>query len=106
MNTFSISTDCADLRVQAVYQSLLQLTWIDKLLDNIKILFVDLYEDRLKKANSTVLEYSDFHEYFDQQVKELDVSSQQKETAERPSPPYEEGGFEETTPPTFGLKKR
>ncbi|KAL8690248.1 MAG: hypothetical protein Q9224_004451 [Gallowayella concinna] len=58
----------------AVYQSLLHLSWVDKLLDNIRVLFVDLYGDQVKKPHSTVVECN-FDDYFDQQVKELESSA-------------------------------
>lgn len=57
--------------VQAVYQSLLHLGWIDKLLDHIATIFVDLYKDQLKSSRSRVVEYP-FDKYFDQQVRELE----------------------------------
>ncbi|KAL9599640.1 MAG: hypothetical protein Q9219_003724 [cf. Caloplaca sp. 3 TL-2023] len=59
----------------AVYQSLLHLSWVDKLLDNIRVLFVDLYGDQVKKPHSSVVE-CDFDGYFDQQVRELEGSAQ------------------------------
>ena len=65
------------LLVQAVYQSLLQLSWIDKLLDNIRILFVDLYGDQVRKPHSSVVECDNFDGYFDQRVKELEGSVNQ-----------------------------
>ncbi|KAL8663009.1 MAG: hypothetical protein Q9202_004239 [Teloschistes flavicans] len=65
-------TDC----IQAVYQSLLHLSWVDKLLDNIRVIFVDLYGDQVKKPHSTVVQ-CDFDGYFDQQVKELEQSAQE-----------------------------
>ena len=60
---------------QAVYQSLLHLSWIDKLLDNIRIIFVDLYKDQLKKPHTSVVE-CDFDGYFDQQVRELESAAE------------------------------
>ncbi|KAL8798892.1 MAG: hypothetical protein Q9223_007764 [Gallowayella weberi] len=63
----------------AVYQSLLHLSWVDKLLDNIRVLFVDLYGDQVKKPHSTVVDCN-FDDYFDQQVKELEGSA---ETSQR-----------------------
>lgn len=60
--------------IQAVYQSLLHLSWVDKLLDNIRLIFVDLYGDQIKKPHSIVVE-CDFDGYFDQQVKELEGSA-------------------------------
>ena len=60
---------------QAVYQSLLHLTWIDKLLDNISIIFTDLYGEQLKKPHTSVVE-CDFNEYFEQQISELEGSAE------------------------------
>ncbi|KAL8628001.1 hypothetical protein Q9189_006289 [Teloschistes chrysophthalmus] len=60
----------------AVYQSLLHLSWVDKLLDNIRVIFVDLYGDQVRKPHSTVVE-CDFDGYFDQQVKELEQSAKE-----------------------------
>ncbi|EER43916.1 signal sequence receptor alpha subunit [Histoplasma capsulatum H143] len=58
----------------AVYQSLLHLTWIDELLENIKTIFVEIYNEQLKKPNSRIIEYR-FDKYFDQQVKELESAA-------------------------------
>ncbi|KAA8643320.1 hypothetical protein EYZ11_000898 [Aspergillus tanneri] len=55
----------------AVYQSLLHLGWIDKLLDNISTLFIDLYKDQLRSSRARIIEYP-FNKYFDQQVRELE----------------------------------
>ncbi|KAJ9294570.1 hypothetical protein DTO271G3_6838 [Paecilomyces variotii] len=55
----------------AVYQSLLHLSWIDKLLDNIATIFVDLYKSELKSLRARVVVYP-FDKYFDQQVRELE----------------------------------
>lgn len=59
---------------QAVYQSLLHLGWIDKLLDNISTLFIDIYKDQLRSTRVRVVEYP-FDKYFEQQVKELEDNS-------------------------------
>lgn len=56
---------------QAVYQSLLHLSWVDKLLDNIAVIFVDLYKDQLKSTRARIYEYP-FDKYFDQQIRELE----------------------------------
>ncbi|KAL9092865.1 MAG: hypothetical protein Q9165_004283 [Trypethelium subeluteriae] len=58
----------------AVYQSLLQLSWIDKLLDNVRTLFTNLYGEQLNKTNTTKVECP-FDNYFDRQVEELEKSS-------------------------------
>ncbi|KAB8237698.1 signal recognition particle receptor subunit alpha [Aspergillus alliaceus] len=60
-----------DLIFVAVYQSLLHLGWIDKLLDNISTLFVDIYKDQLRSTRARVVEYP-FERYFEQQVRELE----------------------------------
>ncbi|KAK8166324.1 signal recognition particle, alpha subunit, N-terminal-domain-containing protein [Phyllosticta citrichinensis] len=56
----------------AVYQSLVQLTWIDKLLDNVRTLFTELYKDQLKKRNTCVIDCP-FDDYFDRQVQEMEA---------------------------------
>ncbi|KAI1462900.1 SRP54-domain-containing protein, partial [Daldinia caldariorum] len=56
----------------AVYRSLLHLSWIDKLVDNLKTIFIDLYGDQLKKPHTTIVECRKFGEYFDQQYRELE----------------------------------
>ncbi|KAL2210187.1 SRP54-domain-containing protein [Sarocladium strictum] len=58
----------------AVYRSLLHLTWVDKLVDNIKTIFVSLYGDQLKKPHTTLIECHNFDNYFEQQIRELDSS--------------------------------
>ncbi|KAG5992042.1 hypothetical protein E4U54_003760, partial [Claviceps lovelessii] len=59
----------------AVYRSLLHLSWVDKLVDNIKIIFVKLYGEQLTKPHTTVVECAGFDDYFEQQIQELDASS-------------------------------
>ncbi|OTA56862.1 SRP54-domain-containing protein [Hypoxylon sp. EC38] len=59
----------------AVYRSLLHLSWIDKLVDNLKTIFIDLYGDQLKKPHTTIVECRKFDEYFDQQYRELEASA-------------------------------
>ncbi|KAK3176153.1 hypothetical protein OEA41_007475 [Lepraria neglecta] len=77
----------------AVYQSLLHLTWIDKLLDNIRIIFVDLYKDQLKKPHTSIIE-CDFDGYFDQQVRELEGA------AEKNPQRAPQIAFDDLTPPS------
>ncbi|KAI8957530.1 SRP54-domain-containing protein [Daldinia sp. FL1419] len=67
----------------AVYRSLLHLSWIDKLIDNLKTIFIDLYGDQLKKPNTTIVECRKFDEYFDQQYRELESSG--SSSAARPA---------------------
>ncbi|CAK7206877.1 hypothetical protein SEUCBS139899_009683 [Sporothrix eucalyptigena] len=58
----------------AVYKSLLHLSWIDKLVDNIKTIFVKLYGDQLTRPNTTIVECARFDDYFNQQINELEGS--------------------------------
>lgn len=62
----------------AVYRSLLHLSWVDKLVDNLKTIFVDLYADELKKPNTTLVHCHKFDEYFDQQMRQLESSATSK----------------------------
>jgi signal recognition particle receptor subunit alpha len=57
--------------LQAVYQSLLHLGWIDKLLENISTIFIDVYKDQLKGNRARITLYK-FDAYFEQQVRELE----------------------------------
>ncbi|KAJ4369249.1 hypothetical protein N0V83_006334 [Neocucurbitaria cava] len=59
----------------AVYQSLVHLTWIDKLLDNVRALFVGLYGEQLKAEHSSVVNCDKFGSYFDRQMHELEGAS-------------------------------
>ncbi|KAF2017358.1 P-loop containing nucleoside triphosphate hydrolase protein [Aaosphaeria arxii CBS 175.79] len=59
----------------AVYQSLVHMTWIDKLLDNVRKLFTGLYEAQLKKEHTSMVDCSKFGPYFERQVQELEQSA-------------------------------
>lgn len=59
----------------AVYRSLLHLSWVDKLVDNIRTIFVKLYGEQLTKPHTTLVECHAFDEYFDQQLQELDQTT-------------------------------
>lgn len=63
------------MQCQVVYRSLLHLSWVDQLVDNIRTIFVSLYGEQLKKPHTTLVECHGFDEYFDQQLRELDKSS-------------------------------
>ncbi|KAI2637598.1 SRP54-domain-containing protein [Hypomontagnella submonticulosa] len=95
----------------AVYRSLLHLSWIDKLVDNLKTIFIDLYGDQLRKPNTTIVECHRFDNYFDQQYRELEASAatNASRSAEASSPLEENSisgnvGDEPPLPP--GLKHR
>jgi signal recognition particle receptor subunit alpha len=76
-----VSSNC--WRFQAVYQSLLHLTWVDKLLDNIKAIFVNVYKDQLRGADVAARTYQ-FDPYFDQQMKELEATTGEALAADPP----------------------
>ncbi|TWU75223.1 hypothetical protein ED733_005426 [Metarhizium rileyi] len=59
----------------AVYRSLLHLSWVDKLVDNIKTIFVNLYGEQISKPHTTIVECTGFNDYFDQQLHELDTTT-------------------------------
>ncbi|KAL6721849.1 hypothetical protein ACLMJK_000954 [Lecanora helva] len=94
----------------AVYQSLLHLTWIDKLLDNIRIIFVDLYKDEVRKPHTSVVD-CDFDGYFDQQIKELEETAErnpqrglQGTNGDPTPPPSSDSANQALSPPLPGLK--
>ncbi|KAL7270942.1 hypothetical protein RUND412_006333 [Rhizina undulata] len=58
----------------AVYQSLLQLTWIDELLETVKKLFTSLYGNKLKKPHTSTIECH-FDDYFSSRIHELEKRS-------------------------------
>ncbi|KAL6858119.1 hypothetical protein ACO1O0_005571 [Amphichorda felina] len=91
----------------AVYRSLLHLSWVDKLVDNIKTIFVSLYGDQLTKPNTTLVECAKFDDYFEQQLQELDKSSADAPPVPDISLPREEkiasGNLGDEPPPAPGL---
>ncbi|KAL1647941.1 hypothetical protein SLS58_002265 [Diplodia intermedia] len=97
----------------AVYQSLVHLTWIDKLLDNVRALFTELYKDQLRKRNSAVLNCP-FDDYFDRQVQELEPHGDSLRNLESSvstvaefTPPSSSGTDhdDDVPPPMPGLRK-
>ena len=61
-------------------------------MDNIRIIFTDLYGDQLKKPHTSIVE-CDFDGYFDHQVKELERA------AEKNPHRVAQSALEELTPP-------
>ncbi|KAK6361110.1 hypothetical protein TWF730_004857 [Orbilia blumenaviensis] len=55
----------------AVYQSLLHLTWIDELLDQVKTLFVALYGEKIKASTGTKIQCH-FDQYFEARLRSLE----------------------------------
>ncbi|KAL5317320.1 hypothetical protein ACEPPN_014415 [Leptodophora sp. 'Broadleaf-Isolate-01'] len=97
----------------AVYRSLLHLSWIDKLVDNIKTIFVDLYGDQLKKPHTTLVECH-FDEYFDQQIQKLEKTALNQDTRvvesssvfAKEAPTQVSEKFDDEPPPLPGLLAR
>jgi signal recognition particle receptor subunit alpha len=86
--------------VQAVYQSLLQITYIDKLLDNVRALFSELYKDEIKKPDTSVVNCP-FDKYYDAQVNELEKTyggAKQIPSADI-TPPSSDASAEDMPPP-------
>lgn len=70
-------------RLQAVYQSLLHLSWVDQLLSDVQTIFVTVYKDQLQKPNAGVAKYP-FDAHFDKQLQRLDQSTGGAATADPP----------------------
>lgn len=80
-------------RVQAVYQSLLHLSWVDNLLDVVRALFARQYVAELKTPHApSPTAFRAFEPTFDALVQKLDTGS----SARRPSEPDSEGPAELT----------
>jgi signal recognition particle receptor subunit alpha len=80
---------------QAVYQSLLRIPWIDKLLENVKALFTELYRNQLSPSRGTSKIDCPFDPYFDRQIAELERTSDvaAPDHAEAAPPPQEQSSF-------------
>ncbi|PVI06036.1 P-loop containing nucleoside triphosphate hydrolase protein [Periconia macrospinosa] len=93
----------------AVYQSLVHLTWIDKLLDNVRALFTGLYGQQLKKEHTSVLNCDKFAPYFERQIQELegqsDASSSTTANAKLTPPSTDNESAEENSPKQPALLK-
>lgn len=91
-----------------MYRSLLHLSWVDKLVDNIKTIFVDLYGDQLRKPHTTIVECH-FDEYFDQQIKQLEKAALSQDTraieAATSSPSFA-ANLGDEPPPLPGVRSR
>ena len=93
---------------QAVYQSLVHLTWIDKLLDNVRALFVGLYGEQLKTEHSSVVNCEKFGSYFDRQMHELEGASDSGAPSVKlttPESSTDNDSAEEGPPPPQALPK-
>ena len=66
-----------------MYQSLLHLTWVDQLLNDVQTIFVTVYKDQLDQPNATSFKYP-FDSHFDKQLQRLDQSTGGAATAEPP----------------------
>lgn len=92
-----------------MYRSLLHISWIDKLVDNVKTLFLSLYGDQLRKPHTSLVRCADFDGYFDQQVRELEDSAP---ASRAPIPllaqsdPELESSLDDEPPPIPGILAR
>ncbi len=68
---------------QAVYQSLLHLTWVDTLLNDVRKIFLSVYKEQLQKPNAAALRYR-FDSYFDKELERLNQSTGGEASAEPP----------------------
>ena len=66
-----------------MYQSLLHLSWVDRLLENVRKLFVNLYKTRLLRSDAGVAKYA-FDDYYDQQLREAEATSQKSISSDIP----------------------
>lgn len=67
----------------AVYQSLLHLTWVDKLLDDVRTIFVEVYRGQLEELDYAALKYP-FDKYYDEEMRRLDQSTGGAVSAQTP----------------------
>jgi signal recognition particle receptor subunit alpha len=88
---------------QAAYQSLLHISWIDELLDNICTLFTAKYKTELSQSNKTKLVYQ-FDPFFDLQIQKLEKSASAPAPSVKVHAPAESSpdlSAEETTPNNY-----
>lgn len=86
------------IRGQAVYQSLLHLSWVDNLLTAVRALFTKQYATELKNSRLTKLACTDFDQTFDALVRRLDTGS-----TRRQSEPDSDAGPVQLTPPSSSV---
>lgn len=89
---------------------MLHLGWIDKLLENISTIFIDLYKDQLKATRARITVYR-FDPYFEQQVRELEdntgavAETLVAESTEKKDPLVSSDNGGPPPPPVPGLRK-
>jgi signal recognition particle receptor subunit alpha len=83
------------------------LTWIDKLLDNVRALFAGLYEEQLKKGHTSVVDTDTFGPYFDRQVQELERANEATPNVKlTPPSSTENDSAEDNAPPVLQKPQR
>lgn len=102
----------------AVYQSILHLSWVDNLLDVVRVLFVKQYGSRLSKTSPAAIDCSSFAPTFAALVSKFDTTATAADqdsasTTSVLTPPSSSGGTDDgrdeppPPPPTVpGVKKR
>ena len=83
-----------NLVLQAVYQSLLHLSWVDNLLTAVKALFTKQYGPELRKQHAFAVNCKDFDPTFDALMRKFDTGS----TSRVQSEPESESAVELTPP--------
>ena len=66
----------------------MHLSWVDKLLDNVRTIFVSLYQEQLKSLDFATKSYP-FDRYFDQQLRDLEASTVEAVSEDPPQVPQE-----------------
>ncbi|KAF2116873.1 signal recognition particle, alpha subunit, N-terminal-domain-containing protein [Lophiotrema nucula] len=92
----------------AVYQSLVHLTWIDKLLDNVRALFTGLYGEQLNsnRSNSSTLDTQKFNPYFDRQIQDLEGTSDESLNVKLTPPSSSGNDSAEESAPTLPVLQK
>ncbi|KAL1921944.1 uncharacterized protein VTP21DRAFT_10586 [Calcarisporiella thermophila] len=72
-----------DLIFVVAYQKILQLTYVDKLLETVKRLFCDKYSDRIQETNQ-LRTFDDFEEIFETILQNLEEKERMEKKAARP----------------------
>lgn len=86
------------------------MTWIDKLLDNVRALFTGLYGEKLKKEHTAIIDTSKFNPYFERQIQELekanDAASSTPSTTKLTPPSSVDNDSSEEIAPQLALPKK
>jgi signal recognition particle receptor subunit alpha len=82
------------------------LTWIDKLLDNVRALFTGLYGEQVRKKNSSLVDTGKFDPYFDRQIQELEKTSEGSAPKVQLTPPSTDNDSGEEGAPSLPVPQK